>query len=184
MKNYLLDNCFSLHQPSPTHISHVQRTWVVHVKTYTTKESNMHDWQMTSFLLQCKPNTVPEKGGASAHEYLAECIHEACLAADGRELCQCAYNFSSTYEWSASCSQTLEKRHWRRFPPWAFQLLRFVFLQRFEAYLFAGKMKTFFFYILAQRLFYMYPINSVKVWCGEHVQKLLNSKYSDAKGYR
>ena len=28
---------------------------------------------MTSFLLQCKPNTLPEKGGASTHEYLREC---------------------------------------------------------------------------------------------------------------
>ena len=30
---------------------------------------------MTSFLLQCKPNTLPEKGVASTHEYLGECTH-------------------------------------------------------------------------------------------------------------
>ena len=39
----------------------------------------MHDWQVTSLLLQCKPNTLPEKGGASAYEYLAECTHQANL---------------------------------------------------------------------------------------------------------
>ena len=33
----------------------------------------MHDGQGTSLLLHCKTNTLPEKNGASAHEYLAEC---------------------------------------------------------------------------------------------------------------
>ena len=40
---------------------------------YTTKESNIHDWHVTSFLLQCKPNTLPKKGVASTHEYVGEC---------------------------------------------------------------------------------------------------------------
>ena len=31
MKNYFLDNCLSLHQLPPTHIIHVERTWVVHI---------------------------------------------------------------------------------------------------------------------------------------------------------
>ena len=37
------------------------------------KKSNIHDWQVTSFLLQYKPNTPPEKGVSNTYEYLGEC---------------------------------------------------------------------------------------------------------------
>ena len=40
----------------------------------------------------------------------------------------------------------------------------------------------------AQKIFYMYPISSIKVSCGKHVEKLLNSICNEltlrANGYR
>ena len=63
---------------------------------------------------------------------------------------------------------------------------------RDEASLFSGKNQNHrvidFTVSQALKMFYMYPIGLVEVWCGKHVEKLLNSIYNEltfrANGYR